>query len=60
MVKIILLTGTEALNLYLCIYLAYILLKEKEEESELKQKVIWFLIYGAVVLLNSTNLLTLY
>ena len=60
MVKIILLTGTEALNLYLCIYLAYILLKEKEEESEIKQKVIWFLIYGAVVLLNSTNLLTLY
>jgi len=60
MVKIILLTGIEALNWFICMYLAYTLLKEKEEEPDLKQKVIRILECGGVVILNSMNLPILY
>lgn len=60
MAKIILLIGIEALNWFLCMYLAYILLKEKEEEPDLKQKFIWTLEWGGVTLFNSMNLLILY
>lgn len=52
MAKIILLIGIEALNWFLCMYLAYILLKEKEEEPDLKQKFIWTLEWGGVTILN--------
>lgn len=60
MVKIILLTGIEALNWFICMYLAYTLLKEKEEEPDLKQKIIRILEWGGVVILNSMNLPILY
>lgn len=36
MVKIILLTGIEALNLYLCIYLAYNLIAERADSKKMK------------------------
>lgn len=41
-------------------YLAYILLREKEEEPDLKQKVIRILEWAGVVTLNSINLPILY
>lgn len=41
-------------------YLAYTLLKEKEEEPDLKQKIIRILEWGGVVILNSMNLPILY
>lgn len=60
MVKKILFVGIEALNWLLCMYLAYILLREKEEEPDLKQKVIRILEWAGVVTLNSINLPILY
>ncbi len=60
MVKKILFVGIEALNWFLCMYLAYILLKEKEEEPDLKQKVIRILEWGGVAIFNSMNLPILY
>lgn len=60
MVKKILFVGIEALNWLLCMYLAYILLREKEEEPDLKQKVIRILEWGGVAIFNSMNLPILY
>lgn len=60
MVKKILFVGIEALNWLLCMYLAYILLREKEEEPDLKQKVIRILEWAGVVTLNAINLPILY
>lgn len=60
MVKKILFVGIEALNWFLCMYLAYILLKEKEEEPDLKQKFIRILECAGVTILNAMNLQILY
>lgn len=59
MVKKILFVGIEALNWLLCMYLAYILLREKEE-PDLKQKVIRILECAGVTILNAMNLQILY
>lgn len=60
MVKIILLTGIEALNLYLCIYLAYNLIAERADSRTVKQKVLLILICGIISFFNALNLQTLY
>jgi hypothetical protein len=60
MVKKIFFVGIEALNWFLCMYLAYALLKEKEEELDLKQKIIRILEWAGVSIFNSMNLPILY
>lgn len=60
MIKILLLIGIEALNLFLCIYLAYGLPGEKEEGLTGKQKVLLLLACAAVIALNVVNLRYLY
>lgn len=56
--KIILYVGIEALNLFLCIHLAYVLLKE--EQFTLKQRGIRFFACVVMVILNTVNLPLLY
>lgn len=58
--KTICIFGIETLNLFLCIYLAYVLLKEKEGQFTLKQRGIRFFVCVTMVILNAVNLLHLY
>lgn len=58
--KLILFIGIEVLNGVLCVYLAYVLLKEKEEMLTLRQKALQLFEWMLIVVLNAVNLPILY
>lgn len=58
--KIIFYIGIEAFNLFFCMYLAYVLLKEKEEPFTLNQRRLRFLACVFMVILNAVDLPILY
>lgn len=60
MIKIFMLIGIEALNLLLCIYLAYELPGEQEEELTAWQKALLLLICAGAASCNAVNLPQLY
>lgn len=60
MIKIIMLFVIEALSLFLCIYLAYELPGEKEEELTVRKKVLLLLICAGAAFCNAVNLRQLY